>query len=188
MAALLLGQRLSGLGIRAAVRSAGLEQRGSRPPAPVQQVLRARGLDLQGHRGAVLEAQLLGEADLVLGMGFRHVQAAAHLAPRAWPYTFTLKELVSFDSIVSARRQDEPLEGLLSRVHRARTEPLGGSAQDTRPGGPGDDVPDEIAYSLDACEQEAEELERLIDRLVAFLWRGPMPPTNPSRKIFDDAS
>lgn len=188
MAALLLGRRLSDLGIRAAVRSAGLEQRGPRPPAPVLQVLRARGLELQGHRSVVLNTQLLGEADLVLGMALQHVQAAAHLAPQAWPYTFTLKELVSFERIVRPRGRDETFEDVLGRVHRARSESVARSTGERRAWDPGDYVSDDIGYSYDACERVAEELDGLIDRLVAFLWWGQGPPTKPPHKVFDDAS
>lgn len=188
MAALLLGRRLADLGIRAAVRSAGLEQRGPRPPAPVLQVLRARGLELQGHRSVVLNTQLLGEADLVLGMALQHVQAAAHLAPQAWPYTFALKELVSFERVVRPRGRDEALEDVLARVHRARGAPVARSTGERPVWDPGDYVSDDIGYSYDACERVAEELEGLIDRLVAFLWWGPVPPTRPPHKVFDDAS
>ncbi len=86
--------------------TAGLEQRGARPP--VLQVLRARGLELSGHKSLALNAQLLGEADLVLGMARQHVEAAAHLAPHVWPSTLTLKEIVSYDRPVPGRGPESP--------------------------------------------------------------------------------
>jgi hypothetical protein len=54
-------------------------------------------------------------------------------------------------------------------------------------GDPGDYVADGTGYSYDVCERMAEDLERLIDRMVAFLWSAPAPRTGSSAKVFDDA-
>lgn len=190
MAALLLGRRLAERRIPAAVSSAGLAPRGQRPPAPVVQVLQARGLELTAHKSVALNPQLLNEADLVLGMADQHVHAAAHLAPAAWPYTFTLKELVRFDQVMPRRRRDEPLEDLLALVHHARSQPQARTATNAASlgGDLGDYVADASGYSYDACARVAEELERLIDRLVAFLWWKPAAAQvgQPGR-FFDDA-
>ncbi len=190
MAALLLGRRLAELRIPAMVSSAGLAPRGQRPPAPVVQVLQARGLDVTGHKSVALNPQLLSEADLVLGMADQHVYAAAHLAPEAWPYTFTLKELVRCDQVMPRRRRDEPLQDLLALVHHARSQPQARSATNAASlgGGLGDYVADASEYSYEACARVAEELERLIDRLVAFLWWKPAEAKAAQpRRFFDDA-
>lgn len=190
MAALLLGRRLAELGVPAIVSSAGLSPRGQRPPAPVIEVLRDRGLELAGHRSTVLSPQLLNEADLVLGMADQHVHAAAHLAPQSWPYTFSLKELVRYDQVMRQRRRDEPLEDILALVHHARSQQKTRSAS----GGTryevdlGDYVADVTEYSYEACVRVAKELEQLIDRLVGFLWWNRVPRRDASGKVFDDAS
>ncbi len=188
VAATLLGRRLADLGVPAVVRSAGLEQRGARPPGPVLQVLRARGLELSGHKSLALNVQLLGEADLVLGMARQHVEAAAHLAPNVWPSTFSLKEIVSYDRPVPGRRPEESLRGFVARVHEARSQATARSA-----GGPpdsgdaGDYVSDQMGYSHEACERMTDELSRLIDRTVAFLWPGSLSAARSVSRVFDDA-
>lgn len=47
---------------------------------------------------------------------------------------------------------------------------------------------DASEYSYEACARVAEELERLIDRLVAFLWWKPAEAKAAQpRRFFDDA-
>ncbi len=128
VAATLLARRLADLGVPAVVRHCRARAAGCPPPGPVLQVLRARGLELSGHKSLALNAQLLGVADLVLGMARQHVEAAAHLAPHVWPSTFTLKEIVSYDRPVRGRRPEESLRGFVARVHEARSQATARSA------------------------------------------------------------
>ncbi len=113
----------------------------------------------------------------MLGMARQHVEAAAHLAPHVWPSTFTLKEIVSYDRPVPGRRPEESLRGFVARVHEARSQATARSA-----GGPpdsgdaGDYVSDQMGYSHEACERMTDELSRLIDRMVAFLWPDSLSP------------
>ncbi len=124
----------------------------------------------------------------MLGMARQHVEAAAHLAPHVWPSTFTLKEIVSYDRPVRGRRPEESLRGFVARVHEARSQATARSA-----GGPpdsgdaGDYVSDQMGYSHEACERMTDELSRLIDRTVAFLWPGSLSPARSAGRVFDDA-
>jgi protein-tyrosine phosphatase len=54
-----------------------------------------RGVDIAGHAARRLDAQMLGEADLVVCMAAEHRDAVGSMDPGAAARTFTLKELVT---------------------------------------------------------------------------------------------
>jgi protein-tyrosine-phosphatase len=162
MAAALLSHRLSGPGVAADIRTAGLLE----PDRPVSdgamRVLAARRLDVSGHRSRRLDAELVRSATLVVGMERRHVRDAVVLAPEAWPRTFTLKELLRRGAAIGPRTT-EPFDGWLARVH------LGRSFQDSF--GPGDyDVEDPYGRSDDAFRLTAVELDDLLAGFVDLAW------------------
>lgn len=64
------------------IRSAGTAALPGTPAAPLAvSALTARGIDIRGHRAAVLTADLLRESDLVLGMEPQHLERARELVP-----------------------------------------------------------------------------------------------------------
>jgi protein-tyrosine phosphatase len=130
-----------------------------------QAVLAERGLDISGHRSRQLSADLVGGADLVLGMTRRHVKEAVVAAPAAWPRTFTLKEVVRRAERVGHRDPRESLEAWLARVAdgRVRSDLLGES--------PVDDILDPVTQPRDTTYQKArDEIERCIETLVDLIW------------------
>src|SRR4029077_9934640 len=54
-----------------------------------------RGVDIAGHAARRLDAQMLGEADLVVCMAAEHRDAVGSMDPGAAARAFTLKELVT---------------------------------------------------------------------------------------------
>ncbi len=44
-----------------------------------------------------------------------------------------------------------------------------------------------MGYSHEACERMTDELSRLIDRTVAFLWPGSLSPARSVGRVVDDA-
>ena len=171
MAAALLARRLSGLGVAARVRSAGM-LRGGDPPLPeVISVMARYGIDITGHRSRVACAADLARASLVLAMARDNLRYAVVTEPGVWPRAFTLRELIRRGERIGPRRPGEPLSGWLSRVHegRERVALLGDS--------PDDDVPDPAGQPLRAYEDVARLLDRSVARLAELGWAhaGPHP-------------
>ena len=164
MAAALLAWRLSGLGVAARVRSAGM-LRGGDPPLPeVISVMARYGIDITGHRSRVACAADLARASLVLAMARDHLRYAVVTEPGVWPRAFTLRELIRRGERIGPRRPGEPLSGWLSGVHegRQRVALLGDS--------PDDDVPDPAGQPLRAYEDVARLLDRSVARLAELGW------------------
>jgi protein-tyrosine phosphatase len=164
MAAALLARRLSGLGVAARVRSAGM-LRGGDPPLPeVISVMAGYGIDITGHRSRVACAADLARASLVLAMARDNLRYAVVTEPEAWPRAFTLRELIRRGERVGPRLRGEPFSGWLARVHagRERVALLGDSADD--------DVPDPAGGPLRAYADVAGLLDRSLTRLAELGW------------------
>jgi protein-tyrosine phosphatase len=164
MAAALLARRLSGLGVAARVRSAGM-LRGGDPPLPeVISVMARYGIDVTGHRSRVTYAAELARASLVLAMARDHLRYAVVTEPGVWPRAFTLRELIRRGERVGPRRPGEPFSGWLSRAQegRERVALLGDSADD--------DVPDPAGGPLNAYADVAGLLDRSLTRLAELGW------------------
>jgi protein-tyrosine phosphatase len=166
MAEALLRHRLQVHGVPAGVSSAGLLPPGSPATAEAVAVMAARGLPLQEHRSRKVDRALLAEADLVLAMTREHVREVAVLDPPALARTFTLKELVRAGWDVGPRRPGETLAAWLDRVGAGRRrEALLGVGHD-----PDYDVEDPVGRPRGEYEQTAQELEHLLERVVALVW------------------
>ena len=136
MAAALLARRLSGLGVAAPVRSAGM-LRGGDPPLPeVISVMAWYGIDIAAHRSRVACAADLARASLVLAMARDNLRYAVVTEPGVWPRAFTLRELIRRGERIGPRRPGEPFSGWLSRAHegRERVALLGDSRRGRRTG------------------------------------------------------
>jgi protein-tyrosine phosphatase len=150
------------------VSSAGIRAgRGLTPdavPDEVLEVMDTYGIDLRDHRSRALTATMLQEADLVIGMGRRHVQEAVLLDSESWPHAFMLKELVRRGELIGARPPAQPVESWIATVHGDRTR--GSLAH--RSGA--DEVADPYGKTLADYRSTAAELDRLTAQLTALLW------------------
>lgn len=164
MAEALLRHRLSGLDVPARVRSAGLLETGNPASPHGIEILAGRGLDMGPHRSTTVSADILRDADLVIGLARQHVREAVVLDRRVWPRAFTLKELVRRSTAVGPRKEGETLDAWLARAHMGRTTAalMGAS--------PDDDVADPIGQPRAAYERMVQELAELVDRLVSLAW------------------
>ena len=166
MAEALLRHRLHAHGVPAAVSSAGLLPPGSPATAEAVATMKARGLELDAHRSRRIDRELLAGADLILAMTREHVREVAVLDPPALARTFTLKELVRAGWDVGPRRAGETLGAWLDRVgSNRRREALLGVGHD-----PEYDVEDPVGRPRADYEDTAEELEHLLERVVALVW------------------
>jgi protein-tyrosine phosphatase len=160
----LLRHKLAAAGVEARVGSAGVLDDEGRPPSEDGvAVMAARGIDTSGHRSRRMTAEMLAQADLIVGMARDHVREAVLSSPDAWGRTFTLKELVRRGTDVGPRAPGQPLDEWLAKVHAGRTrgDLLGLSEVD--------DVADPIGQPLAVYEQTAAELDHLTGRLTALI-------------------
>jgi protein-tyrosine phosphatase len=165
MAAGLLSHRLAALHSDISVRSAGLLGEGVPATGHAISVLFDRGIDISGHRSRHLSAEMVVDADLVLGMARHHVREAVLLDTSALTRAFTLRELVRRADAAAPRAAGEPVASWLRRLDPARrpSDLAGESAVD--------DIPDPIGRPRRTYEGVATELGRLIAALVPHLVR-----------------
>jgi protein-tyrosine phosphatase len=166
MAEGLLRDQLERLGVDARVDSAGVLDTGS-PAAPeAVAALEARGIDISSHRSRRLSGPLIDGADLILGMAREHVREVALMDPRAWPRSFTLKELVRRGEAAGPCARGQSLDDWLAKVAAGRThsEMLGAASSD--------DIADPIGGPPSLYEATAIELTELLAALVALMRAG----------------
>jgi protein-tyrosine phosphatase len=166
MAEALLRHRLEQVDPTVTVSSAGLHP-GDRPAtAHGVATMADRGLDIGSHRSRTLTRELLGGADLIIGMAREHVREVAVTEPDALDRTFTLKELVRAAEADGRRRPAEAVGEWLGRIGRGRRpdDLLGVGHDDAY------DIEDPIGRGRADYEATADELDALLSRLVALAW------------------
>lgn len=168
MAEAMLRQRLAARGVAAGVSSAGLLLDHEPAHAHAAEVLTDFGLDLRTHRSRIIDAALVAEADLVIGMEQRHVREVVLLQPDAFDRTFTLPDLVS-RAEATGPRGDVPFADWLRELGQDRRR-VDVFRQDRRL-----EVPDPIGGSRRAFRRTADQLADLLDRFVAVAWSGDTP-------------
>ena len=162
MAEALLRDELAKLGIDARVHSAGtLAWRGG-ASGGAQAAMADRAIDLSAHRSRRLEAGMVADADLVLGMTRTHVWSSATHAPDAADRIFLPGELARLGEAEGPRRPDEPLAEWAARVARRRPDPR-------VPGHPQDEVPDPAGEPVDVYRATAERLAGELARVARLI-------------------
>jgi protein-tyrosine phosphatase len=166
MAEVLLQARLAALGLDVSVSSAGELPGGVHASPGSVRAMQSRSLHLGDHRSQQVSAELLARADLVIGMGRRHLRHAVALRPEVFPRTFTLKELARRAEAVGPRRVGQSLTEWLAGVHAGRTTAslLGDD--------PRDDVADPIGGPQHLYESTADEISALVDQVVDLAFTG----------------
>jgi protein-tyrosine phosphatase len=150
------------------VASAGVVARdGSPATAGTVAAARAFGIDLHGHRSRAATADVVGAADLLLGMERIHVREAVVLHPRAFAHSFTLKELVRRGEERGPCQPGETQVAWLAALHRGRR------AADLLGSSPDDDVADPTGDLSVDHDTMASEVDDLVLRLVRLLWPEP---------------
>jgi protein-tyrosine phosphatase len=168
MAAALFAEHIENLSDPVAVSSAGIRagagMAGRGVPDEVLQVMAPYGIDLRLHRSQVLTQPMVEQADLIVGMGRRHVQEAVLIDPPSWPKTFMLKELVRRGGELGPRRPDQGIRSWIDAAHGDRTrESLARRSE-------ADDVVDPYGRSLDRYRSTAAELADLTTALAVLVW------------------
>jgi len=168
MAAALFAEQIENLSDPVEVSSAGIratgELAGRGVPAEVLEVMAPFGIDLRNHQSQVLTQSMVEGADLIIGMGRRHVQEAVLMDPPSWPQSFMLKELVRRGAELGPRRADQGFRSWIDAAHGDRTRR--GLLQRTA----ADEVDDPYGRSLTDYRATAAELADLTTQLAVLLW------------------
>src|SRR5580700_9226157 len=96
------------------VVSAGILVGGQPMDADALATVSRDGPDMSGHRSRSVDTESMEAADLVLCMERHHVREVVVLAPNAWDYTFTLKELVRRGEEAGPRPPEISIEAWLA--------------------------------------------------------------------------
>jgi protein-tyrosine phosphatase len=169
MAEGLLARHLRDRGIEATVSSVGLLTEGMPATDVAVEVLAERGIDIGEHRSRRITPEILGAADLILGMTREHVREAALRRPDAYGRIFTLKEVVRRGEAAGPRPGDEAIPVWVKALQADRDPALHlGASED-------DDVADPIGLGVSVYEQTADDLDDLTTRLVDLLWQEREP-------------
>ena len=158
----LLRAKLDALAVDARVHSAGTLPWIGAASNGARAAMREYGLDLDAHRSRALSAELLDDADLVLGMTRQHVWSVANYAPAAVERAFLVGEVIRLGTTAGPRAVDEPLREWATRVAMLRADPR-------VPGQPQDEVADPAGESLEVYRATAARLDAELDRLVSLL-------------------
>ena len=164
MAEALLRRHLAGADVT--VSSAGLLPGGRPATEHGRAAMAARSLDLSGHLSRQLDASLVAQAELIIGMAREHVREVAVIDRDALARTFTLKELVRDATAIGRRPDGEPLGDWLHRIAAGRRPAtLMGIGHDDAY-----DVDDPVGRDRKEYETTAQELDHLLARLVEMAW------------------
>ena len=156
----LLQQRLDTAGHSAVVSSAGTRGGTLSPHHDTVRAAATVGADLIGHTSRLLTGEVIRAdgASLVLTMTREHLRSVVSLEQTAWARTFTLRELIrrGLDAPLGAVSLDE----WLSAAHNGRR------AADLLQPSASDDISDPYGGSYRDHVDMAQELDRLVTRLV----------------------
>jgi low molecular weight protein-tyrosine phosphatase len=174
MAAALFDREAGARGESVVTSSAGILPGGDPVPAEVLEVMGTYGIDLSAHRSRSLTAAAVAEADLLVGMGRRHVREAVLLDPPSWPRAFSLKSLVERGRAVGPREPGTEVSSWLDAVHDGRTRTELARRSNV------DEVADPFGGPLAGYQSTAAELAALTSELVGLLWPPGGGPAGPA--------
>lgn len=119
----LLTAHLRALGVDASVASAGTRAAGGSVMPTAVELLAARGITVDPHRGQPLDETVVMHADLVVTAEQGHVVDIAGRWPGTFARTFTLPELVARTETLG-HRGGEPIDTWLARLNTGRSAGL----------------------------------------------------------------
>lgn len=168
MAAALFAAQSRGLTDSVEVSSAGLLSEArevpDKVPDEVLEVMAPYQIDLRDHRSRQLSAAMVTHADLVIGMGRRHIQEAVLLDPTCWPRAFMLKELIRRGNALGPRIPGQSIPAWIDAAHGGRTRTSLAHRSSA------DEVADPYGGTLARYWSTATELGQLVARLTELLW------------------
>ncbi len=150
------------------VSSSGLITEGRPPPDEVLEIMGDRGIDLGDHRSRLLDADVVANADLLIGMERRHLTEVVAIDADAYRRSFTLPEFVRWlDGFESDGLLD--LDRVLADIaeHRGRRDLLRITIDE--------EIPDPMGHPIKFFERVAAAIEDLVERMVGAFWVEDQP-------------
>lgn len=135
-----------------------------RPAEPgAVSALASRGVDLSDHRSRVYTPEMVGRADLVIGMEQAHVREVSVLPGASFWRTYTFPDLVQRAEQAGPRR-DEPFDVWLALLGAERSpSDLWADRADL-------EVADPMGAPARVFGRSATEIADLVDRFVTVAW------------------
>lgn len=165
----MLRAKLASRGVAATVASAGLVTE-DRPASKYGiEAMARRDIDISGHRSQRLSFDLVGRANLVIGMERQHVREVAVLDPQVFGVTFTLPELARRLTAQGPRTAAESVDAYLRRSTDGRRP------TDLLRDEPHDEVDDPYGRSAREYEATAVEIEALLHTVMIHLYPAGLP-------------
>lgn len=156
-------------GLDVVVDSSGLLPAGSPPPDEVIGLMADRGIDVSAHRSRPFDADIVANADLIIGMERRHITEIASLDPEAYRRTFTLPEFVrrvdALDLVGGASTDPGEVVAMIGET-RGRRDVLRISRAD--------EIADPMGAPPKVFESTATRIGELVGHLMATLWPAPV--------------
>nr|MBO2502123.1 hypothetical protein [Thermoanaerobacterales bacterium] len=163
MAEGLLRRILALSGVGAEVGSAGLLPGGAPATPEAIATMAARRIDISGHVSRTVDVEVARTTTLIIGMTRQHVRELCATYGADMDRTFTLKEIVRRGDEVGPRYHGESVRSWLRRLA------VGRRPADLMGDDPIDDIADPVGRPRAVFEETADELERLLRRLVELL-------------------
>jgi protein-tyrosine phosphatase len=162
MGAAILGRRLTERGVDARVTSAGTRPWDAGATDHAVTVMREYGLEIAGHGNCQVTAELVEQADVVLGMTRQHVHFVTSRWPNATDRTFLVGELARLGAVVGPRGDSEPASRWVARAAGARPaeRPLGRAV---------DEIHDPVGLPITTYRETAAELDQRLTEIADLL-------------------
>jgi protein-tyrosine phosphatase len=162
MGAAILSKRLTERGVDARVTSAGTRPWGAGATDHAVTVMREHGLDIADHGNCQVTAELVEQADLVLGMTRQHVNFVTSRWPDATGRTFLVGELARLGAAVGPRAESEPASRWAERAAgaRPRERPLGRAV---------DEIDDPVGLPITVYRDTAAVLDQRLTEIATLL-------------------
>ena len=157
MAEYLTRAKVGASGADVVTSSAGLALQGEQPTDHAVSVMADRGIDMTPHRSRKVTPEILGDADLVLGMTARHSREAAVLDLDGAHRVFTLRELARIVASHGGRAPGQGLEEYLESLAEVRPKAMIGS------GGAVDDIEDPFKRRKKRYVRARNEIEESLE-------------------------
>ena len=178
MAEAILRARATDAGIDVSVSSAGLLFEGLPAERGAIAALERMGIEVSHHEARIIGPDILGPADLVLGMEHRHVREVVVTEGGDVERTFTLPEFVE-RAEAAGPRQHEDFGPWVAGLAAARTP------SELMRADPRLEVIDPMGGSKRVFRQNAARIDELVRRLVAVTWPVSAPARQPADPLPD---
>lgn len=121
------------------------------------------GVDISGHRSALVRDVIVSNPDLIVCMTRQHLRSTVEMDPSALSRTFTMAQIVDLARKHGKRRPNESISEFLRQSTTRTILELSTGNQDG-------DIADPIGKSIGVYRQCASQLSEMVLQASASLW------------------